>query len=680
MTLETNLRGRLRNTSLPASQGLIPLFEAVVNSIHGIEDAGLPRGDGRIHIAVHRTAQGDLTYEGRPGRQPAGEIVGFAITDNGAGFTESNMASFRTLDSDHKADRGGRGVGRLMWLKAFSRVEVVSIFQNADGTQQRRSFEFDADNDISNESVIALPEEQKAETEVALSGFLSRYRKATPKTVESIARSLFEHCLWYFVRPGGAPIITITDGDSKIDLDEVYEDHMHSSAETERCELKGNKFSFTHVKLRATSSRSHSMALCAASRVVTTENLTGRVPGLFGRLRDESGEFVYACYVIAGFLDDHVRPERTSFNLSETAEALFEDHDLSIDDIRSKVVELASAHLAPVLDENKARALERVESFVATRAPRYRPILPRIPEGQLAIDPELPERELELALHRELASMESKLISEGHSLLSPGRAESLEDYKSRISEYLQKAEDIKKSDLAGYVSHRRVIIDLLAKAIERGDDGTYAREDIIHQLIMPMRVDSNEVRPDECNLWLVDERLAFHHYLASDMPISAMPITSSDSRTRPDVVALNVFDNPILASEESGPSMASIVVVELKRPMRNDAKHSRGDDPIEQALDYVERIREGKVTTAAGRPIPGSRDIPAFCYILCDLTPTMIKRCRSHDAIKTADGMGYFRYHQAFHAYIEVSSFDRIVVDAIRRNRAFFDRLGLPAT
>ena len=38
MALGTNLKGRLRNTDLPKSHGLMPLFEAVVNSIESIEE------------------------------------------------------------------------------------------------------------------------------------------------------------------------------------------------------------------------------------------------------------------------------------------------------------------------------------------------------------------------------------------------------------------------------------------------------------------------------------------------------------------------------------------------------------------------------------------------------------------------------------------------------------------
>jgi hypothetical protein len=38
MSLNTSLKGRLRNTNLPLTHGLAPLFEAVVNSIHSIDE------------------------------------------------------------------------------------------------------------------------------------------------------------------------------------------------------------------------------------------------------------------------------------------------------------------------------------------------------------------------------------------------------------------------------------------------------------------------------------------------------------------------------------------------------------------------------------------------------------------------------------------------------------------
>jgi hypothetical protein len=197
---------------------------------------------------------------------------------------------------------------------------------------------------------------------------------------------------------------------------------------------------------------------------------------------------------------------------------------------------------------------------------------------------------------------------------------------------------------------------------------------------MPMGKDSSQVAIDSCNLWLIDERLAFHNYLASDKTLSSMPITGSTETKEPDICALNIYDNPILVSEGSKLPLASIVVVEIKRPMRNDANEGEEKDPIEQALGYLNRIRQGSVETSTGRPIPHSDSIPGFCYVICDITPSIQNRCTIHDAVLTSDGLGYFFYHKNYKSYVEVISFDRLVNSAKERNRAFFDKLGLPTS
>jgi hypothetical protein len=196
---------------------------------------------------------------------------------------------------------------------------------------------------------------------------------------------------------------------------------------------------------------------------------------------------------------------------------------------------------------------------------------------------------------------------------------------------------------------------------------------------MPMRTDSSQVLLDNCNLWVIDERLAFHDYLSSDKPLSAMPITSCKDTKEPDICALNVFDNPILVSEGKNLPPASIVVVEFKKPMRDDAAEGVKKDPVEQAIDYLARIRAGGVTTAGGRLIPQADNIPGFCYVLCDLTASISNRCAvHHDFRRTSDGLGYFGFKSNCNAYVEVISFDRLVNAAKERNRAFFDKLGLP--
>ena len=248
----------------------------------------------------------------------------------------------------------------------------------------------------------------------------------------------------------------------------------------------------------------------------------------------------------------------------------------------------------------------------------------------------------DLLLHKQLSEIESSLLVEGHTIMTVASGETKDGYRTRLNEYLSKVESVKMSDLAGYVFHRKIILDILQKAIERGDDGKYAREELIHEVIMPMRKTSNDVL-DKSNLWLIDERLAFHDFLASDKPLSSMPIVQSDETKEPDIVALNVFDEPLLIAEGQRLPLASIIVVEIKRPMRNDASGGEDKDPIEQALGYLDRIRNGQTQTASGRPIPRSEEIPGFCYVICDITPSVERRCKLAQLTVTSDRQGGFK-------------------------------------
>ena len=90
-----SLAGRVKNFPLPKNRPLVPLYEAVVNSLHSIYER--KQGDpdfqnGRIIIDVIRTEQMSLDDT------ELSAVEGFAITDNGIGFTERNMQSF--LESD----------------------------------------------------------------------------------------------------------------------------------------------------------------------------------------------------------------------------------------------------------------------------------------------------------------------------------------------------------------------------------------------------------------------------------------------------------------------------------------------------------------------------------------------------------------------------------------------------
>jgi hypothetical protein len=505
----------------------------------------------------------------------------------------------------------------------------------------------------------------------------------------SIAKDLLEHCLWYFVREGGAPHIVLHDNGVVIDLETVFLDYMRSSARTERLSVGGKTFDIIHLKLKANAKSAPTLNWCAANRVVVEEVISGKILGLHGSLADDEGDFVYSGYLTSSFLDDRVRPERTDFDLEDAPPARSADDGIDVQqslleepsraEIRDAILQRVEGYLADSLAAAREKGRDRVETFVRAKAPRYRPILSRIDANGVSLDPNLSDRDLELELHKRLTDLEAEVLREGQEVLD-GAVLDLgdEDYRTRLDEYLAKVEDVKKSDLAAYVSRRKVILELLAQALERRPDGRYRREDHIHNLIMPMRTTSDDGAHRSSNLWIVDERLAFHNYLASDKPLKAMPITGSTSTREPDLLALQTCDTPVLVAEGRVPGWASLSIIEIKRPMRNDAGAGEDKDPIEQCLHYLQRVRDGGVKTAKGRLIPNADKIPGFCYVIADLTPTLISRCRMHQLKPTDDALSYFGYHDHFNAYIEVLSFDRLIKVANQRNRAFFDVIGLP--
>jgi len=204
-----DLSGRVRNLSLPAaSSALVPLFEAVSNSIHAVEARFPDRSvqDGSITITLVRANDNES------------ELQGFVVQDNGTGLTEENMKSFLTSDSPYKQRRGGKGIGRLTWLKTLQNSEITSTFA-VDGGLQKRTFTFSLQqsNPISGHVLQPAAPSDSVGTKVTLVPFFPQYAAHCPRKVSTIAAKLVGHFLNYFVTDT-LPRIIVIDDEETIDL------------------------------------------------------------------------------------------------------------------------------------------------------------------------------------------------------------------------------------------------------------------------------------------------------------------------------------------------------------------------------------------------------------------------------------------------------------------------------
>jgi hypothetical protein len=156
-----------------------------MNAFQAIQDAAVVQG--KLVIEIERVH--GLGLDDTP------PINGFKITDTGIGLNDTNFDSFNTAFSELKINRGGKGLGRFIWLVAFDCVEIDSAFSEADsdGLLQRK-FTFDTGYDP--DKALPTPADRKlAGTIVRLVGFKEPYCTTCPQSAEQIAQRLIEHFL-----------------------------------------------------------------------------------------------------------------------------------------------------------------------------------------------------------------------------------------------------------------------------------------------------------------------------------------------------------------------------------------------------------------------------------------------------------------------------------------------------
>lgn len=657
--MKTDVAGKLRNTRLAASRPLLPVFEAIVNSLQAIDE----RGDGnrgQIDISLMRERGPAQLNLGADERQEP-PVTGFRIEDNGVGFTERNFDSFNTSESTHKAQRGGKGIGRFSWLKAFDSVRIESVFRDGEQWKQR-TFRFEVSPEGVADPKIVGSTTSGPKTQVALDGLKPQFQRYCPKLAETIAQKVVEHCFSYFLR-GDAPVMRLLDDDKTVDLNELFGRLLDRKLADQTFKVRDREFRVVVLRLRPSEEPAHHLHYFADRRQVTKEQLVRFIPNLASRLQDADGEaFVCSVHLYGDYLDETVSPERQEFSFMRAEDAQPDMYLIGADELRDVALGIVRDVLEPYLNPVRQAKEARIREYVDTKAPEFRAVMKHKIEVLDRVAPDASPDAIDAHLYQAKRELEDEVrrFSNGD-----------EKEGARYAKFLEMMTDLTQSDLVRYVVHRRVILEEVEKALSRTEEG-YPKEEAIHKLIYPMRVSSeDEVTDEQQNLWIVDERLVYHRFLASDKEMYKT-IAGSKSPDRPDIV---LFNHPIAVIEGDG--VGSVVVLEFKRPMR--AGYLDDDNPLEQVLDYMSEIREkGAVSTFRGRTVSISATCPFYATVLCDITPKVQKFCVRGNYRRTPDGLGYYAYHDELRAYVEVVSYEKMLLDAKKRNRAFFTKLGIP--
>lgn len=660
-----NLRGRVKNFNLPKNKPLLPLFEAIVNSIHSIEERKQydnSFSDGIITIKSVRDNQMMLSEV----ENSIKEIVGFIIEDNGMGFNERNLNSFMESDSTYKADKGGKGVGRFSWLKAFEKTSICSVYAD-DGKYVKRSFEFSASNPEIDDSLEDCEEANVNLTTVSLENYKTEYRQNLPKNGETIAIKIIQHCLVYFLSKD-CPKIFFDDDGERFFLNKMFNETIKTDENEQSFSINGKVFTLLNVKMEEASLNGSKLFLCANNRVVDEKELDKSIIDLDKQIF-EKHQFYYVGVLTSEYLDNNVDMNRLSFNVPDKGNDLISD--VSLEQIMeiscSKIEEYLKDYLNPIKEEKQLRICK----YVTEEAPQFRHLLKYMPTEISKIKPNLSDDKLDDELHQIKRKFDKGVKSDNKKLLEKIEKgfDSDYEYKQLFEKQICKISESNKAELANYVAHRKIIISLLENGIRKNDSEKFNKESYVHNLIYPMRTTSDDIDYENHNLWLIDEKLAYCSFISSDIPFN-----NDNREERTDIM---ILDNPVAVSddENDGSEFDTIVLFELKRPMRDD--YSISENPVTQLYEYVEKIKAGKAKDKYGRIIKVGTGTKFYLYAVCDITPSLEKTIRFNSFKHTPDNMGYYLFNDTYNAYVEILSFSKIIKDSKKRNRVLFDKLGI---
>lgn len=660
--LVSDIIGRVRRLPLSPSEtnALLPLHEAFSNSLHAVRDRFKENAvrDGRIEITIER--EGEL-------------VKGFIIEDNGIGFNDENYKSFLTPDSQRKIGLGGKGVGRLSWLRVFGGARISSRYLN-DGALKRRDFDFvlDKEDQVRNPKIEDVQDGGEPGTMVHLEQFSSGYAQRCPTKAETIVQRLVAHFL-PTLASNACPHAVVFDGSDTFDLRSYFQDKIIEKTSVEvvlQSEDQENgegddagteTLQLLHMKcdksIRLRGARYNWMFLCAHERSVTEQCIDDQIG-----LRSLEDEAIYIGCASGDYLDRHVNQERDGFTFSSVEET----------EIRRRLADAVREYLSDYVAQNRAMMVKASQQLISEN-PQFLPIMEEINDFVKTLAPNAANKPEEIyvsmARHRYRKQREFKKVSS--EIAEPQDHD--EAISEKVQEYLKYIDLEKKGALAEYVTKRKAILDFFDKLTQYEDPEKrkHHLEDAVHSLICPMKVDSSQISVDDHNLWLLDDRLSFFNFFASDK--EARQYIETESRDRPDLAFL--YDS-CLAWREGGQHSDKVVIVEFKAPARDNYDK---EDPVRQALRYVDLMKSSpNFKDKDGRIISNVSDMTSFdCYIIADLTRGLKKQLIGLPLQSTPDGQGMFGYTDNPRAYVEIIPFSKLLNDAKARNSAFFATLGL---
>lgn len=678
-----------------------PLFEAFTNSLEAI-DMRKRQGDiflPYIHLDFYFNHTTENENDG---------LTRLSITDNGIGFDNENFNRLKVFKDDSKGD-GNKGSGRIQFIQFFTTATYESVYRQ-DGTYKLRRFVLSkAESFLRQNSILRLDEERELDNNSDLKTTLllddlrtkSDVKFFNGLEIQDIKENLLNHYILYFcvnrthlpeivinyyhgtnvistrrISTGDIPEVSHEDETINIPLSRISSDMKRVETSTEKIEVNIKSFRLPYGQLKKNSVK----ITCKGEVVDSVKVKLDCLP-----LDMQIGTSVFLFLLSSKYFDERIGDSRDTLEILNRTEfkKRAKQHgriepQIIMDDLQAKV-SVKAEEMYPEISEQKEIHAEQLAMLKQTYM---------LSEEALA---ETDVNDSVEDILKKAYIYDAKLIAERdaayHSmlkqlnLLGTSNPSYRTDLERLVTEMTKTIPLQDKESLSRYVTHRKLVLDLMVKILRREtncqniEDTRNVDEKLLHNLLFTQH--SDDVYNSD--LWMLNEDYLYFRGV-SDQPLNQIEIDG-----------VKLFREEVSEEEERYlsslgenrrikrpdillfPSERKCIIVELKTPETNLALH------INQIKRYANLLRNFTsdnfmIDTFYGYLIGEAlepRDIravdgnfkydPKFNFMYLPSTPIVYE----NDPTGRQDGS----------LYMEVISYSEILRRAEKRNEAFISKL-----
>lgn len=678
-----------------------PLFEAFTNSLEAIDmrkrqnDTFLPY----IHLNFYFNHTTENENDG---------LTRLSITDNGIGFDNENFNRLKVFKDDSKGD-GNKGSGRIQFIQFFITATYESIYSQ-DGTYKLRRFVLSkAESFLRQNSILRLDKECELDnnSELKTTLLLDDLRaKVDAKffnglEINDIKEALLDHYILYFcvnrtrlpeivinyyhgtnliatrkIDTKDIPEVSHEDETINVPLSQISSDMKRVETSTENIEVNIKSFRLPYGQLKKNSVK----ITCKGEVVDSVKVKLDCLP-----LDMQIGTSVFLFLLSSKYFDERIGDSRDTLEILNRTEfkKRAKQHgriepQIVMDDLQAKV-SVKAEEMYPEISEQKKIHAEQLATLKQTYM---------LSEEALA---ETDVNDSVEDILKKAYIYDAKLIAERdaayHSMLE--RLNQLDtsapayrtDLERLVTEMAKAIPLQDKESLSRYVTHRKLVLDLMAKILHREtnyqniEGARNIDEKLLHNLLFTQH------SYDVCNsdLWMLNEDYLYFRGV-SDQPLNQIKIDGvklfrEEVTEEEERYLLSLGENRRIKRPDIllFPSERKCIIIELKTPETNLALH------VNQIKRYANLLR----------------NFTSDCFMIDTFYGYLIGEALEPKDIRAVDG--YFKYDPKFNfmylpstpivyendptgrqdgsLYMEVISYSEILRRAEKRNEAFISKL-----